>query len=149
MQRIWAGSTRFRATCGSQARVRILRYLLAYGLGGHSAGTSGPVYLKSIALLAYVLGWCGCVYHARTEKAPSFRVLPALIAIYFLVMTLVDGTRNTFYLVHITPLFAASLALFAAALYRRNNLIRARAVAVLCLTAAIQVGGILYKARPG
>lgn len=123
------------------------RYLTAYGLGTHSPGHNGPIYLKALALAAYLLGLIGCFTMGAIRHNRFYRVVLVLIPIYFFVMALVDGTKGTYYLVHITPLFALALTIFCCEAARfRPRLLPVLAM-VLVGTAVVQGGGILYKAH--
>lgn len=125
----------------------VRRYLLAYGLGAHSTGHSGPIILKSLALLGYLVGVIGCLCLPEVRGNRLYRIPLLLIPIYYIGMSLIDGTRNTYYLVHITPLLAAALALFASRLIVRGWMPVWLVGCGLLGVAAIQAGGIVYKVR--
>lgn len=125
----------------------VRRYLLAYGLGPHSVGHSGPIILKSLALLAYLAGVIGCVCLSGVRGNKLYRIPLLLIPIYYVGMSLIDGTRNTYYLVHITPLAVAALALFADQLIVRGWMPVWLVGCGLLGVALVQAGGIVYKIR--
>jgi 4-amino-4-deoxy-L-arabinose transferase-like glycosyltransferase len=125
----------------------VLRYLTAYGLGQHSPGTTGPVWLKSFVLLAYVVGLAGCLSVRQIRAHKGSRALLILTGIFFVVLTFFDGQKLSFYLVHIVPLYTALLAAFVYWCYT-TRFVPAWTLA-LCLGGllAIQAGGIFYRIR--
>lgn len=124
-----------------------LRYLTAYGLGRHSPGTTGIVWIKSFVLLAYVVGVAGCLSVRQIRAHKGHRALLILTAIFFAVLTFFDGQKLSFYLVHIVPLYTALVASFLYWCYTSRFV--PRTVLALCLLGllAIQAGGILYRMR--
>ncbi len=125
----------------------IKRYLVAYGLGGHSAGHRGPVWLKSIVLAAYAGAlWFACV-PAQARRSHAFRILLGGAAMYFVIMTLLDGQKLSYYLVHITPIFAALLALSLHRLLRLRVIRPWAAGSVYAALFLLQVGGIAYRMK--
>ncbi|MDQ1522651.1 MAG: hypothetical protein QOE47_575 [Pyrinomonadaceae bacterium] len=124
-----------------------LRYLTAYGLGGHSPGTTGPVWIKSLVLLAYVVALAGCLSVRAIRSHKGYRALLILTGIFFLVLTFFDGQKLSFYLVHIVPLYSALVAAFVYWCYS-TRFVPAWALALcLCGLLAIQTGGILYRMK--
>jgi 4-amino-4-deoxy-L-arabinose transferase-like glycosyltransferase len=124
-----------------------LRYLKAFGLGAHTSGSSGPVWLKSLVLLAYVVALAGClsVRGIRTHK--GYRALLVLTGIFFLVLTFFDGQKLSFYLVHIVPLYTALLAVWIYWCYSTRFL--PAWLLALCVGGllTVQLGGILYRMK--
>ena len=124
-----------------------LRYLKAFGLGLHNPGSSGPIWLKSLVLLAYVVALAGClsVRSIRTHK--GYRALLILTGIFFLVLTFFDGQKLSFYLVHIVPLYTALLAVWIYWCYSTRFV--PKWLLALCVGGllAIQLGGILYRMK--
>jgi hypothetical protein len=70
-----------------------------------------------------------------------------LIPLYIVVMSLVDGTKNTYYLVHVTPLFVLSLTIFASQAVRLQPRLTGLVATGLAGVALLQAGGILYKSH--
>jgi hypothetical protein len=124
-----------------------LRYLTAFGLGGHTAGTSGPVWVKSFVLLAYVVALAGCLSVRSLRVHRGYRALLILTGIFFVVLTFFDGQKLSFYLVHIIPLYTALLAAFIYWCYSTRFLPAWTLVLVVCGLLAIQTGGILYRMK--
>jgi len=124
-----------------------LRYFVAFGLGGHSAGSSSLVALKILILLTYVVGVIGAlaVRSIRTHK--GFRALLYLTGIYFLILTLVDGQKLSWYLVHMIPFYAALLAIFLMWLWEHSRAPRWLIVTPMAAFMLLQVGGLVQRIR--
>jgi 4-amino-4-deoxy-L-arabinose transferase-like glycosyltransferase len=124
-----------------------LRYLTAFGLGGHSPGTSGPVWVKSFVLLAYVVALAGCLGVRSIRGHKGYRALLILTGIFFVVLTFFDGQKLSFYLVHIVPLYTALLAAFIYWCYSTRFVPAWMLALAVCGLLAIQTGGILYRVK--
>jgi len=124
-----------------------LRYLTAFGLGGHSVGSAGPIWVKSLILLAYLAALAGClgVRSIRTHKGS--RALLILTGIFFVVLTFFDGQKLSFYLVHIVPLYTALVAVFVYWCYSTRFVPAALVALAVCGLLAIQLGGTLYRMK--
>ncbi|HEX8130453.1 MAG TPA: glycosyltransferase family 39 protein [Pyrinomonadaceae bacterium] len=123
------------------------RYLTAFGLGAHLPGTRGPVWLKSLILLAYVVALAGCLSVRSIRVHRGYRALLILAGIFFVVLTFFDGQKLSFYLVHIVPLYTALLAAFIYWCYS-TRFVPAWALALaVCGLLVVQTGGILYRMK--
>ncbi|HLL74674.1 MAG TPA: glycosyltransferase family 39 protein [Pyrinomonadaceae bacterium] len=125
----------------------VARYLTAFGLGPHSSGSSGPVWVKSFVLLAYVVALAGCLSVRDIRAHKGYRALLVLTGTYFLVLTFFDGQKLSFYLVHIVPLYTALVAAFAHWCYSRRAAPRSLLALAVCGLLAIQLGGVLYRMK--
>ncbi|MDQ3907218.1 MAG: glycosyltransferase family 39 protein [Acidobacteriota bacterium] len=125
-----------------------VRHATAFGLGSHSPGHGGAIYLKALVLAAYAAAVVGVIVVRDLRRHRGFRALLLLTLIYFLVLALLDGQKMTYNLVYIVPLYAALLAVFLRWLWTTRNA-AARALAALCLCGVLllQIGGALYKMR--
>lgn len=124
-----------------------LRYLKAYGLGLHSPGSSGPVWVKSFVLLAYVVALAGCLGVRGIREHRGYRALLVLTGIFFVVLTFFDGQKLSFYLVHIVPLYTALLAAFIYWCYTARPFPAWALALCVCGLLAVQLGGILYRMK--
>jgi hypothetical protein len=124
-----------------------LRYLVAFGMGPHSAGSSSLAALKIFILLTYLGGVLGALFTRAIRTHRSYKVLFGLLGIYVLILTLVDGQKLSWYLVHMIPLFAALLAVFINWLWTNTRLPRWAIVAPMVLFALLQLGGMLLRIR--
>ena len=125
----------------------ILRYPHAFGLAANSAGHSGPIYLKSLLLVPYAVAVVWAFASRSVRGHAGYRALLLLILCYFVILSLIDGQKETPYLIHIFPLYVALLAL----LLRRcwDGRWVARPLLALCLAGfvALEVGGMLMRIR--
>lgn len=123
----------------------IVRYGTGYGLGEHSTGNRGPIFLKSLTLLAYLVGLAGSLLTPSIRRDRRYRIFLILPLISFLLMSVIDGTKNHYYLVHITPLLAAVLAIWTSTCAARNLLPNWILAAGLGGVMLLQSAGIGYK----
>lgn len=123
------------------------RYLTAYGLGSHTSGSSGPIWLKSLILLAYVVAVAGCLSVRSIRTHRGYRALLVLTGIFFVVLTFFDGQKLSFYLVHIVPLYTALVAVWIYWCYSKR--VAPAWLLALCVGGllTIQLGGILYRMK--
>lgn len=124
-----------------------VRYATAYGFGPHSFGHSGPIYLKVLALLAYIAGIIAALSISALRQKPEVRVLLALIGLYFLYLGIFDGQKAYYYLVHFIPLYASLLALFVFWLLAERKVNWAGVLLPLAFIVLVQLGGLVYRIR--
>lgn len=124
-----------------------LRYLVAFGMGGHSAGHSSLAKLKVLMLLTYVVGTIGAVAVRSIRNHRGYRAIMILTGLNFLLLTLFDGQKLAWYLVHTIPLFAALLAIFVHWLWTSTHVPRWAIALPLVLFAMLQVGGMAQRIR--
>jgi 4-amino-4-deoxy-L-arabinose transferase-like glycosyltransferase len=124
-----------------------VRYGVGYGLGSHNVGNRGPIFLKSVALLAYLAGLIGCLLTPSIRRDPRRRIFIILPLMSFLVMSLIDGTKNHYYLAHITPWLAAALAIWVTDCAEKKVISNWILAAGLLGLVAVQAAGIAYKVR--
>lgn len=123
------------------------RYLIGYGLGTHSATHSGPIWMKSLILLAWIAGVVAAILIPSLRRRPVVRLLLVLAFIEFWTMTLLDGHKQTWYLVYMTVPFAALLAIALEWCWDRRPALRAGLVVALASLIALQAGGSLLRMR--
>lgn len=129
------------------ARELSWRYGRAYGLGEHSVGHGGPIYLKSIILLAYVLALCGALFTPTLRKHVGYRALLIMTGIYFVMLTMLDGQKETPYLLHILPLHIAMLAVWIRWCWTKRLVPAWIMAACFVVFASLQIGGMMYRIR--
>lgn len=123
------------------------RYPHAFGLGPRSEGHTGPVYLKSLILIAYATGVVGALLTSSIRRNRNYRALLILTGIYFLIMSLIDGQKETPYLVHIIPMYLALLAVWLHWCWT-TRFVPAPLIALgLCGLLALQLGGTLLRIK--
>jgi 4-amino-4-deoxy-L-arabinose transferase-like glycosyltransferase len=122
------------------------RYSHAFGLGPHSPGHSGPIYLKSLVLLAYVTA-IGCLVSFKSLRSQeSSRLLLALGSIFFVLQCLFNQKLTT-YLVHIVPVYDAILAMAVYGLWRQKRAWRPFLAAVVMAVCLVQLGATAYRVK--
>jgi Dolichyl-phosphate-mannose-protein mannosyltransferase len=123
------------------------RYVVGFGLGPHSAGTSGAVRLKALILFAYILGIVGALLVRDIRKHKGYRALFLLGAIYFLILTVWDGQKLTWYLVHVIPIYTGILAALIVWSWKRWAHAKWLLVPAILVLVALQTGGVLQRIR--
>lgn len=123
------------------------RYLVGFGLGTHSAVHSGPIWMKSFILMAWVCGLGVALLAPDLRRRPVVRALLAFTFIEFWTMALLDGHRQTWYLAYMTPPFAALLAIAMEWFWARFPRLRWLPVVCLAGLVALQAGGSALRMR--
>ncbi|HEX8638923.1 MAG TPA: hypothetical protein VF692_12720 [Pyrinomonadaceae bacterium] len=123
------------------------RYPHAYGLQANSGGHSGPIYLKGLILLGYIAGVLGVLFTKSLRINRNYRALLIMTAIYFVVMSLIDGQKETPYLIHIVPFYSTLLAIFVDWLRENEIIPKPILFASVCLFLALQTGGMALRVR--
>jgi hypothetical protein len=121
------------------------RYPHAFGLGFNSSGHSGPIYLKSLILLGYIVG-LGGVLLIKNLRRKYFPLL-AVWVVYFVVMALLDGQKETPYLVHVIPFYGAFLAVALNEFRQRKLFPKPLLLAGVALFLALQTGGMALRVK--
>jgi len=121
------------------------RYPHAYGLQATSSGHTGPVFLKGLILLGYITGITGVC--AIGELRRRYKPLIVVAVIYFLVLALIDGQKETPYLVHIVPVFAIFLAAVCCWFWNNMPRLRVPLAAALGGYLILQIGGMAMRIR--
>lgn len=123
------------------------RYPHAFGLGTNSGGHSGPVYLKSLILIGYAVGILGVIFFKELRRNKNYFVLLVITIIYFLTMSLIDGQKETPYLIHIVPFYGAFLAILIN--YLREKRLVPVPLLVLGISGflALQAGGMALRIK--
>ena len=122
----------------------IRRYLDPFGLG---PGVPLRNRAKAIVLLAYALGLGGILCTKRLRGDSFLRTLLVLAGIDFAVLAFVATSKNYYYLPHTTAVFSACLGLFLLRLPAQGSRAQLSAVAVLAGLAAVQMLGLVIRAR--
>ena len=123
------------------------RYPHAYGLQTNSGGHSGPIYLKGLILLGYIVGLLGVIFVKPLRQNKNYRALLIMTVIYFVVMSLIDGQKETPYLIHIIPFYLAFLAIFINWLWEKRIVPVPILLAGICFFLALQTGGMALRIR--
>jgi hypothetical protein len=124
-----------------------VRYGTAYGFGPHSPGHAGPIFLKVLALFAYVAGIIAALSIPALRRKTEVRVLLALIGLYFFYLAIFDGQKAYYYLVHFIPMYAALLALFVFWLLAERKVKWIIVLLPLSFIVLVQLAGLAYRIR--
>ncbi|MEJ7623927.1 MAG: glycosyltransferase family 39 protein [Pyrinomonadaceae bacterium] len=123
------------------------RYPHAYGLGASSSGHSGPIYFKALMLIGYFAGVVGTLAIRDLRDNRMVRALLIITTIYFVTLAIIDGQKQTTYLIHIVPLYLTLLALVFGYFWRRHLFPRFVMVAAALAVIAVPLGGMALKIR--
>lgn len=124
------------------------RYPKAFGLGATTGGHSGPIYLKSLILIGYIFGILGILLTKELRQNRNYFALLALVGIYFAIFSVIDGQKQTYYLVHIIPFYVACLAIWAHWIWKNKNPAAKIALSLGILAfIALQIGGISLRIK--
>ena len=121
------------------------RYFMGFGLGRHSIGHEGPVYLKILILAGFMTGVAGAVFTRDIRRDKRYRVLMLLAAIFFVLLALLDGQKAYYYLIHIFPFYAALTAVWVYRLWQRRPRLRIPAAAGIAGVLLLQIGATYYR----
>jgi len=121
------------------------RYPHAHGLQATSEGHSAPVYLKSLILVGYVAGIFGVLMTKSLRTTRNYRALLIMTAIYFVMMSLIDGQKETPYLVHIVPFYCALLAIFLHSVWEKRFVPAPLPVIAAALLLMVSAGGMALR----
>ncbi len=116
------------------------RYLVAFGFV-----TRGWALAKALTLCAYVAAAAGCAAIPGLRRQPAVRLLLALLATYFMAMSVFNQKLN-YYLIHIVPFYLALLAVWVSWLWTAHPGYRRVVVAGVLLLVGVEVGGIFLRA---
>lgn len=123
------------------------KYPHAYGLGGTSSGHSGPIYLKSLIIVSYIAGILGVLLSKSLRSNRNYQLLLVLTAVYFVVIALIDGQKQTPYLVHIIPFYCALLAIWLEMIWRERRVPRPLLIAAIAGLMILQTGGMVLRIK--
>lgn len=135
----------FHAPLTSIAREITERYPHAFGLAASSSGHSGPIWLKSLILVGYIAGIAGAAFIKELRSKLFPLLVPALL--YSLILSILDGQKQTTYLIHVVPLFAIFLAATVVWVWQNMPKVRIPMAASLLAVMAISAGGMALRIK--
>ncbi len=120
------------------------RYPHAFGLGATTGGHSGPIYLKSLILIGYIVGVFGLIFTKELRNNRNYFALLVLIGIYFISLSVLDGQKQTYYLIHIIPLYVVCFAVWINWAWNNhsNPVFRLALFGGVSVFIMLQIGGI-------
>lgn len=123
------------------------RYFVAFGLGPHSEGNYGPIWVKSIVLVIYFAGVIGAVSSREIRSDKGYRALIYLLGIYFLLLSILDAQKAYYYLPHVIPFFAALLVLWLRLGVAKRRLPTWLAAGAAIVLVTVGAGGTVFRCR--
>jgi hypothetical protein len=145
-----AGSGRFAAILHPFESLRdevVNRYLANFGGAPFS---SGAARLKLVVLLAYFLGAAAFFLLPKLRARPGHRALAGMFLIHVGMLAVIDGYKQTFYMIYVEPLWIAAAAAAAVhgwrAMGRRRWIVAAALGAVVCIH--VSVTAFHYRGNP-
>jgi hypothetical protein len=124
----------------------VKRYLQTFGLGAHLPGTPRLVAAKAIILVVYAIGVAYALAQPNLRRDRGVSHLLTLLGLYLLFYTFFEGTRTTYYLIWIIPIYSALVAVWLVSWWRAAGLRRLSAVGLTLLMCAVQAGAIAARA---
>lgn len=122
-----------------------VRYPRAFGLLETTKGHSGPIYLKSLALVGYALGVLGVLFTKQLRR--EYKILLVLTAIYFVAMSLLDGQKLAAYLLYIVPLYCALLSVWVYRLWEKRLVPAPLLIVGVAGFLLLQTGGVALRVK--
>ena len=123
------------------------RYFVAYGLGNHSAGSAGPVILKSFVLVMYIVGILGVLFVKKIRTQAGIKLLLVICTLFLIIITFLDGQKLSYYLLNFVPLYTIFLAIFLVFLWHNRSIWRLAAIGILSGLMLLQTTGLAYRMR--
>jgi 4-amino-4-deoxy-L-arabinose transferase-like glycosyltransferase len=112
------------------------RYLPAFGFGVN-VSTGGRV--KVILLLAYAVAIAACLLTPALRKQKAVQALLVVAGLYLAIMTVLEGTKQMFYLVEVVPIYTAILGVWLWWGWTQRSIPRAAVAAALVGLVGIQM----------
>lgn len=119
------------------------RYLSIY----LSGDTVGIARLKVLPALFYPLGVAGAALTAEVRNQRSYRLLLLIALIDFGVLSVMDGSKMPYYLIHTLPLFCVLFGIWIAALWKSGGVRRQIAGTLGIVFALVNISWTGYSAR--
>jgi hypothetical protein len=123
------------------------RYVIGFGLGSHAAGSSPIVALKSLVLAAWLLAVGLCLAIGEVRRMTAVRLLLLFILCDSLFLLLLDGHRQTWYIVHLVPLYSSLCAIVGVWLWDHRPALRKLLVPAFAGIILLQAGGSAVRVR--
>lgn len=137
----------FSSPLGGFVKEFTVRYPRAFGLLENSAGHSGPIYLKSLILVGYAIGVLGVIFTKELRRDRNFRPLLVLAAIYFVVLSLLDGQKLAVYLIYIVPFYSALLAIWLYYIWGKRRIPLPLLILAVSGFLLLQTGGVALRIK--
>ena len=123
------------------------RYRLAFGLGDHSAATPAYVAVKAIIPVVWLIALVGCLIRPALRGQLATQTLLAILTCFVLYYTFLEGTRTTYYLVWLVPVYASIVALWLTTVWTERGWRRPASAALVLGLFVVQGAASLAKAH--
>jgi hypothetical protein len=102
------------------------------------------VRLKVLLPLGYLIGLLGALLIPAVRKQRFIRACLLLVAVQLFILTFVEGTKQSHYIVHVIPTFVAILVALWWWLYSKRRWIF---VAIALIYVFVQIGPVVFRVR--
>lgn len=120
------------------------RFLGYYGIRPNA---SPAVRLKVLLPVGYVIGLLGAVVIPAVRKQRFVRACLLLLAAQLFILTFIEGTKQSHYIVDVIPTFVAILVVLWWSLYTSQSRRRWILVAAGVMYLLVQVGPVVFRIR--
>jgi hypothetical protein len=123
------------------------RYMHIMGLGAHSVGSSGPIFLKSLIFVAYAVALAGVLAVPALRKTRAVRALLGLMGIYLFFYTFLESYKATYYMIYLVYIYTALLAIWLDWCWSEGKLPKPLIALGVIGLLGVQAGGSILRAR--
>ena len=120
------------------------RYLELWYLPSYATGLSR---LRVLIPVLYLLAFVGCLVTRSVRQTAGCRVLLMLTALYFLCMSVFEGHKSYYYLIHIIPFLAAVFGVWTYWFWTRRTVPRILVLACAGAMVFLQISWAAYNIR--
>lgn len=114
----------------------VVRYLGYFGL---SPGATALSRLKLVIPLAHAVGLAGLLSVAALRRQAGYRALLGVAALHFAMLSVYDGQKLPYYLIHTVPLLDAILAVWIVSTWAKRTIPRPLLGALLAAFLGVQI----------
>jgi hypothetical protein len=120
------------------------RFVQYYGL---RPDASWAVRLKVMLPVGYLMGLAGALLIPTIRRRPFIKACLLLLGAQLLILTFIEGTKQSHYIVHVIPTLVAILAAVWWALFTNRPTRRLILASLGLLFVIVQVGPVLFRIR--
>lgn len=120
------------------------RFLAYYGVRPHATAL---VKLKMILPIGYLLGLTGALLIPAAWSCPFLRFAAVLFLAQFLILAIVEGTKQFHYIVHVIPTLDMILGTVVWLAWHRRRIPHPLVVGVVASLLVLQIGPTLFRVR--
>lgn len=120
------------------------RFVQYYGVRSDS---TWPVRLKAMLPLGYLTGLVAALFIPTVRKRPFIKGCLLLLAAQLFILTFIEGTKQSHYIVGVIPTFVAILVAVWWTLFTRSDDRRLILVVLGLLFVIVQVGPVIFRIR--